>query len=95
MRFNEFQAHVVRSEPISGFIDEEIVVAIEKSVADMLIAAARLAQSAGTDLDSIAHEAIQRLHVSTEPVTIGKLPRGAAPDVGAATVEPATGAIVP
>jgi hypothetical protein len=65
MRLNEFQAHIVRSEPISGFIDQEIVEAIERSVADMLVAAARLAQSAGTDLDSIAYAAVQKLPVAS------------------------------
>lgn len=92
MRFNEFQAHVVRSEPISGFVDTEIASAIERSVADMLIAAARLAQSAGTDLDSIAYEAVKGL--PQEP-TLNAHQRGQEPDAGAATVEPATGLIVP
>lgn len=71
MRLNEFQAAIVRAEPISGFIDEEIVTAIERSVADMLVAAARLAQSAGTDLDSIAYAAVKRLVVVAEPVDVG------------------------
>jgi hypothetical protein len=70
MRLNEFQAHIVRSEPISGFIDQEIVEAIERSVADMLVAAARLAQSAGTDLDSIAHEAVKRLPKAPVPAPV-------------------------
>lgn len=92
MRFNEFQAHVVRSEPISGFVDTEIASAIERSVADMLVAAARLAQSAGTDLDSIAYEAVKGL---PQIAAIQAVQRGQEPDAGAMTVEPAAGAIVP
>lgn len=91
MRLNEFQAHVVRAEPISGFIDEEIVTAIEKSVGDMLVAAARLAQSAGTDLDSIAHGALRTLLLSKEPITIKAGERGQEPDVGAYAAEPMIG----
>jgi hypothetical protein len=64
MRMNEFQADVVRNEAISGLVDAEIATAIEHSVADMLVAAARLAQSAGTDLDSIAVDAIRKLSVA-------------------------------
>jgi hypothetical protein len=67
MRLNEFQAHVVRGEQITGIIDTEIAAAIERSVADMLVAAARLAQAAGTDLDSIAYAAVQKLPVASVP----------------------------
>jgi hypothetical protein len=66
---NEFQANVVRHSAISGFIDTEVCHAIENSVADMLVAAARLAQSAGTDLDTIACDAVKRFDPAPQGIT--------------------------
>lgn len=76
MRLNEFQALVLRDDtnrPM-GMIETTVSLYIEEQVASLMFMAARLAQSAGSDLDTICSEALvtraqQRVEAPTVPET--------------------------
>lgn len=55
MRLNEFQAHVVRGQQFpNGIVERTIVAGMEGEIAQLLVMAARMAHTMGTDLDTIA-----------------------------------------
>jgi hypothetical protein len=87
MRLNEFQAKVAWGQSFpTGLVETSVVKRMEKEIAVMMVTAAQMAHTLGTDLDTIC-----AVHLAERDAVAGDDPRNA----HRAPMPETSGAIVP